>query len=141
LEQSDSLYAFLKKAIGLVSNPSFLRMEDRFYCEGTASVMSYPEFKDITKARSFLKLLEDRKEILDLFNEDMENDGIKVHIGRENVCKYIQDCAVVTCNYEIKDNIVGALGAIGPTRMEYGKVISTVKYISEVLGKVLDALG
>jgi heat-inducible transcriptional repressor len=141
LEQRDSFYAFLKKAMLILSMPNLLSMEERMYFDGTTALMSYPEFRDISKARLFLKLLEEKKDILDLFNEDMENDGIKVHIGRENTCKDIQECSIITCNYKIKDRTVGALGAIGPTRMEYGKIISTLVYISELLGKALEDRG
>ena len=73
--------------------------------------------------------------------EDMETDGVKVHIGKENSCRYIQDCTIITCNYKIKDRTIGALGAIGPTRMEYGKVITVVKYLSHILGNILEDIG
>lgn len=141
LEQRDSFYTFLKKAVLIFSMPSLFKMDERFYFEGTTSLMLLPEFKDIKKARLFLKLFEEKKDIMDLFNEDMEAEGVKVHIGKENTCKYIQECTVVTCNYKINDRTIGALGAIGPTRMEYGRVISAVGYLSEVLGKALENLG
>jgi len=141
LEQSDSFYTFLKKAMLIISTPSLLRMEDRLYFEGATSLMSYPEFSDIRKARLFLKVFEEKKDILDLFNEDMETEGVKIHIGRENACKYIQECTVVTCNYRIRQKTIGVVGAIGPTRMEYGKVISTVDYLSQALGKALETIG
>jgi len=141
LEQRDSFYTFLKKAMQLLSEPTLLKMDDRIYFEGTTSLMSYPEFKDVSKARLFLKLFEEKKDILDLFNEDMEKEGIKVHIGKENSCKYIHEYSVITSNYKVKDRTIGALGAIGPTRMEYGKVISTVSCLSDALGKVLEDLG
>jgi len=141
LQQRDSLYTFFKKAILMLSTPSLLRMEDRIYFEGTTSLMSYPEFEDVKKARLFLKLFEEKKDILDLFNRDMETEGIKVHIGKENTCKAIQECSVITCNYKVKQRTIGILGAIGPTRMEYGKVISAVRYLSEVLGEALENLG
>jgi len=141
LQEHDSFYTFIKKAMLILSMPSLSKMEDSVYLEGAASLMSCPEFRDITKARLFLKLFEDKKEILDLFNEDMDSEGIKVHIGVENVSKHIKDCTVITCNYKVKDRAIGAIGAIGPTRMEYGKVISAVSYLSEVLGKALEELG
>ncbi|MBU1007096.1 MAG: hypothetical protein KKH08_05870, partial [Candidatus Omnitrophica bacterium] len=141
LQEHDSFYTFIKKAMLILAMPSLSKMDDSVYFEGAASLMSCPEFRDITKARLFLKLFEDKKEILDLFNEDMDSEGIKVHIGVENVSKHIKDCTVITCNYKVKDRAIGAIGAIGPTRMEYGKVISAVSYLSEVLGKALEELG
>ncbi|MFH1782299.1 MAG: heat-inducible transcriptional repressor HrcA [Candidatus Omnitrophota bacterium] len=141
LEERDSFYTFLEKAISMLSSANVLRTEDRVYFEGATSVILNPEFQDIKKARLFLKCLEDKKDIVSIFNEDMDREGIKVHIGRENNCKDMQGCAVITCNYKIKDRTIGVLGAIGPTRMEYGKVIPAVKYLSHVLGKVLEDLG
>jgi heat-inducible transcriptional repressor len=141
LQQGDSFYTFLKKAMLILSSPSLLRMEDRMYFEGTTTLMAYPEFRDIRKARLFLKIFEEKKDILDLFDEDMETEGIKVHIGRENAYRSIHECTVITCNYKIRERTIGVMGAIGPTRMEYGKVISAVGYLSQVLGRVLEDLG
>lgn len=141
LQEKDSFYTFLKKAISILSRPGFLRMEDKMYFDGTASLISHPEFEDVNRTRSFLKLFEEKQDILDLFNEDIETDGIKVHIGKENTCKYIQDCSVVTCNYKVRSRTIGVLGAIGPTRMEYGKVMSAVTYLSQTLGRALEDLG
>jgi len=138
LEQRDSFYDFLKKAMHILSSPNLLKMDDRMYFEGAVSLMACPEFRDIKRARLFMRLFEEKDAILNLFNEDMEYEGIKVHIGKENSCKDIQQCTVITCNYKIKNRTIGALGAIGPTRMEYGKVISAVRYLSEVLGKALE---
>ena len=140
LEERDSFYTFLKKAISILSMPTLLKMKDRVYFEGASSVMSYPEFSNVAKARLFLRLFEEEKDILDLFNEDMEQDGIKVHIGKENTCKDIQECTIITCNYMINKRTIGALGAIGPTRMEYGKVIAAISYLSEVLGEALESI-
>ena len=141
LQQSDSFYTFFKKAAAMLSTPGLLGMEDRMYFEGAISLMSYPEFKDISKARLFLKLFEEKKDLLDLFNSDMETEGVKVHIGKENTSNAIQGCTVISCNYKIKQRTIGVLGAIGPTRMEYGRVIAAVRYLSEVLGRVLENLG
>jgi len=138
LEEKDSLYSFLKKAVLLLSSPNILSMEERLYFDGTVSLMSCPEFSDIARARLFLKVFEDSQDILELFNQDMEEEGVKVHIGMENTCKEIQNCSVITCNYKINKRILGAIGAIGPTRMEYGKVISAVSYLSGLLGEALE---
>ncbi|MFA4991243.1 MAG: heat-inducible transcriptional repressor HrcA [Candidatus Omnitrophota bacterium] len=141
LQERDSFYAFLKKAIDIVSLPNLSRMEDHLYCEGLTCMMANPEFKDMSKARLLLRLLEEKKDLFNLLYEDMESEGIKVHIGRENAIKDIQDCSLITCNYKVNGVSIGAIAAVGPTRMEYGKVMATVRYMSEVLGKVLERLG
>jgi len=141
LEERDSFYTFLKRATDILSIPGLFKADDHLYFEGAACIMSHPEFADIRKARLFLRACEDKKGLLNLLNEDMELDGIKIHIGKENIDSEIYNCSVVTSSYKINDVVVGAMAAIGPTRMEYGKVISVLKYISHELGKELEDLG
>ncbi|HAZ09697.1 MAG TPA: heat-inducible transcription repressor HrcA [Candidatus Omnitrophica bacterium] len=141
LEERDSFYIFLKRAADILSVSSLFRADDHLYFDGAACIMSHPEFTDIRKARLFLMACEDKKELLSLLNEDMEHEGINIHIGKENIYNDIQDYSIVTCNYNINGVTVGAIAAMGPTRMEYGKVISVLKHISAELGKALENLG
>lgn len=141
LEERDSFYTFLKRAADILSIPGLFKADDHLYFEGAACIMSHPEFTDIKKARLFLKVCEDKKGLLNLLNEDMGREGIKVHIGKENICDEVQDLSIVTCNYNINGMTVGAIAAMGPTRMEYGKVMSVLRHISRELGKELENLG
>lgn len=140
-EERDSFYAFLKRAIDILSIPGLFRADEHIYMEGVACIMSHPEFTDVRKARLFLSACEDRKSLLNLLNQDMEQDGVKVHIGKENIYNEIHELSVISCNYKVNDMTVGAIAAIGPTRMEYGKVISVIRHISRELGKELENLG
>jgi len=141
LEERDSFYTFLKRAMDILSVPALFRADDHLYFEGAACIMSHPEFTDIRKAGLFLKACEDKKGLLNLLNQDMELEGVKIHIGKENLYNEIQELSIVTCNYKVNDMTVGAIAAIGPTRMEYGKVISVLRHISNELGKELEGLG
>ncbi|MBU1912755.1 MAG: heat-inducible transcriptional repressor HrcA [Candidatus Omnitrophica bacterium] len=141
LEERDSFYTFLKRAADILSVPGLFKADDHLYFDGAACIMSHPEFMDIKKARLFLRACEDKKGLLNLLNQDMELEGVKIHIGKENLYNEIQELSIVTCNYKVNDMTVGAIAAIGPTRMEYGRVISVLKYISNELGKELESLG
>lgn len=141
LEERDSFYTFLKKAADILSLPGLLKTDDHLYFEGAACIMSHPEFSDIKKARLFLRVCEDKKGLLNLLNEDMVREGVKIHIGRENICNEVQELSIVTCNYKINGMTVGAIAAMGPTRMEYGKVMSVLEHVSYELGKELESLG
>jgi len=141
LEERDSFYTFLKRAMDILSVPGLFRADDHLYLDGAACVMSHPEFSDVKKARLFLRACEDKKCILSLLNDDMEREGIKIHIGKENISSDVQELSIITCNYKINGMTAGAIAAIGPTRMEYGKVISVLNHISHELGKELEGLG
>jgi len=141
LGERDTFYTFLRRAMDILSVPGLFRADEHLYFEGAACIMSHPEFTDIKKARLFLRICEEKKGLLTLLDEDMELEGVNVHIGKENAYPEMHDCSVITCNYKVNDMTVGALAAIGPTRMEYGKVISVIKYISSELGKALEEIG
>ena len=141
LEEKDSFYTFLKRATDILSVPGLFRADDHLHFEGAACIMSHPEFTDVRKAGLFLRACEDKKDLLNLLNEDMEREGIKIHIGKENTDSEMQDYSIITYNYKINGATVGAVAAIGPTRMEYGKVMSVLQYISHELGKELENLG
>ena len=141
LEERDSFYTFLKRAMDILSVPNLFRTDEHLYFDGTACIMSHPEFSDVKKARLFLRACEDKKGILNLLNEDMERDGVNIHIGKENICSEIQGLSIVSCNYKVNGMTVGAIAAMGPTRMEYGKVISVIRHVSRELGKELENLG
>jgi heat-inducible transcriptional repressor len=65
------------------------------------------------------------------------NKELEVRIGHENEMEEMQRCSVVIANYSIGDNAVGKIGVLGPTRMEYPRVISTVNIVSDILSKII----
>ena len=67
--------------------------------------------------------------------EDLDTDGVKVHIGKENLCQGMHECSLVISNFKIHDRNLGTLGIIGPRRMTYPKTISTVDYMARVLSE------
>lgn len=103
---------------------------------GAANMLDYPEYSDITKAKSFLAEVESGDYLKKVVTDD---NGVEltVRIGRENDNPELQDCSVVTVNYHIGDETVGSMGVVGPTRMDYGKVVAVLKCMSESLSKVL----
>ena len=80
------------------------------------------------KARQFLSLLDERTSIGRALSESARPYSITVRIGSENELSGIRDCSLVMVSYNVSDTMVGTLGIIGPTRMEYSKVISSISY-------------
>lgn len=141
LEERSSFYDLLKKGIGLILEAPFMKAEGKIYFEGISYIIQKPEFKDISKFGLLLKAIEQERDFLEMLDAEMDEDGVHIHIGQENPFREIQNCSVVTCNYRIGRQVIGSVGAIGPTRMEYDRAVSVVSYISELLGKVLSELG
>jgi len=105
------------------------------YLEGTTNILNYPEFMDIIKAKEFLNVLDEKDFVYKLLNNPMENDGINVQIGNENVMKQIKDCSLVTATYSFGNIVLGTIGVIGPTRMDYAKVISSMNFLKRKLNE------
>ncbi len=114
----------VKDCIGLIYN-------SEVYLEGTANILNYPEFNDIIKAKGLLNLLEEKTVLSELLQGILSRKEISVRIGTENGMEKIENCTVITATYHYDDTILGTIGIIGPTRMEYSRVISILDYMRE----------
>lgn len=109
--------------------------EDRIFLSGATNMLTQPEFKDVEKVKSILDLLEETPTLVKLFTE--APTGIQVRIGTENVVKAINDCSLITATYAIDGKALGTIGILGPTRMEYGKVINLLDHLSKDMALIL----
>jgi heat-inducible transcriptional repressor len=110
---------------------------ERVYMDGAVNILEQPEFKDVERFKPLMGLLEEEENIYDLLKSKADEHGVIVRIGHENKRVPIQVCSVVTANYRIGPNAVGVIGVLGPTRMDYAKVMSVVDYMANYLGKLL----
>ena len=73
---------------------------------------------------------EEKKQLTNLLTDHLdstENQGIQVYIGEETSVQSMKDCSVVTATYELSDGVKGSIGIVGPKRMDYEKVVSTLQ--------------
>lgn len=109
------------------------------YHDGAANILNLPEYNDINKARNFLNTLEEKELLFRVLNE--AQGDVSVSIGKENKYEELQDCSLITATYKINGKTIGSVGVLGPTRMEYNKVIAIVdcmtNNLSEILTKIL----
>jgi heat-inducible transcriptional repressor len=109
--------------------------KDRIFLSGTTNMLIQPEFKDLEKVKSILDLLEEAPALVKMFTGVPE--GIQVRIGSENSVEAISNCSLITASYSIEGKPLGTIGILGPTRMEYGKVISLLDILSKQLGEAM----
>lgn len=103
---------------------------------GGANLLSYPEYSDVEKAKNFLSVLESKDTIRKLIGRDGGME-VTIRIGPENGVPELSDCSIVTARYRVGDNSSGTLGIIGPTRMNYNRVISVLDFMGRALSEVL----
>lgn len=113
------------------------RQEQKVFLGGTKQLLNQPEFRDVERVRNLLGILEEEK-VLKVLLQGGEDSGLKVTIGSENKFTGIQDCSMVQATYRLNGQIVGTMAVLGPTRMEYGKVISVMDYLHKYLKTILD---
>ena len=98
----------------------------------------YPELSDNGKASELIQTLEEKQMLAELVTETLNKDdkGIQVYIGSESPIQSMKDCSVVTATYELGQGLQGTIGIIGPKRMDYENVMSTLKTLMEQLDDV-----
>ena len=108
-----------------------LEPDGDFYFSGAPNVVQNPDFNSQEKVGRILELF-DRKDILIRVLSDQNKDGVSIVIGEENSEELMKNCSMITTSYQI-DGAKGTLAVIGPTRMQYAKLISLVQFISDTL--------
>ena len=111
--------------------------EQRVFLGGTKQLLNQPEFRDVERVKSLLGILEEEKVVRDLLVAG-EDSGLKITIGTENKFTGIQDCSMVQATYRLNGKIVGTMAVLGPTRMEYGKVITVMDYLHKYLKTIFE---
>lgn len=109
--------------------------KERVYLRGATKIMNQPEFRDVDKVKDILELLERNEQLIHLFGAPAE--GLTVRIGQENQLDAIKQCSIITTSYSLGGKPVGMVGILGPTRMEYSKVITVLNYLAEGLSQML----
>lgn len=107
--------------------------DGQFYTSGGTNLLGYKEFGEI--ARDLLLTMADREQLLGVIGS--KNDAIFITIGKENSRSELADTSVVVTKYRIGEENSGAIGVIGPVRMDYAKMIPHLEYFTQTLGKLL----
>lgn len=110
------------------------------YSDGITKILNFPEYKDVDKAREFISFIENKDLVVDILLNNILTQDVDIIIGNENIYAPIKDCSIVTATYSLDGRIIGKIGVIGPTRMEYGRIISTIKLFSENITEIVDML-
>ena len=109
------------------------------YTSGTTNMLKYPELGNIEQTTKLLEALEERQGLDELIDESMRvenSNGIQVYIGEEAPVSNMKDCSIVTATYELEEGARGTIGIIGPKRMDYQKVVSTLKNLTGELDTI-----
>ena len=110
--------------------------ENRLFCKGTSYIAGYPDYQDLNKIRNILATLEEQEQLMELINRNLQK-RIDILIGHEIACEDMHGCSLVLSQYKTKKGVSGRIAILGPTRMEYDRVVSTLQYFSQLMGEIL----
>lgn len=115
--------------------------EPEVIIKGRANLFELPEFSEVKRTKELVRALEEKKLIVEMLEQVSLAAGAKVIIGEENMIGAMKDCSIITSTYGSKDMNMGTLGVIGPTRMDYARLIPVVRYTSELISECLSRYG
>ena len=140
LPGQSELIAAVVKVIGRVAKEN---EQLQLHLSGTKNILAFPEFSDVKKAKTLMQTLEEKEVLQNLLSGGKDNGSdIQIYIGAETGIEEMKDCSVITTSYKFDDGIEGSIAILGPTRMNYEQVISTLngiaKNIEETVAKLRD---
>ena len=107
--------------------------------EGVNRLLEYPEYKNLDKLQKMISTIENKEDIIRAVSTiDQSDDDTKIFIGSENMVKIMDDSTLIYKNLKLNGKTIGAIGIIGPCRMDYSKVLSTIDQLSEEISKLSD---
>lgn len=121
-----------------VFDPDQPGVRDDYVLAGQTNLMGFQEFASVERLRALFESLQQKRELLFLFESCLEGEGVQVFIGDESSYEVLDDCSVVTATYSLGGEVVGTLGVIGPTRMAYSRIIPLVDTTARLLGAALE---
>ena len=104
---------------------------------GAQNLLDQPEFHDLRKLRSILRIVEEQKRLYELAAESLNSEGTNVRIGHELGTDEISECSLVAVPYKIGNRAVGMLAILGPRRMPYGRLMALAGSTADSLGQHL----
>ena len=108
------------------------------YHDGLVNVLNQPEFEDADKVRQVMGILEGHSLLDPILARAMDATGIQIIIGGEGSSEEMGAVSLVLSSYGMPDKAIGVLGVLGPMRMWYGRAISTVRYVTQLMDALVD---
>ncbi len=112
--------------------------EDGFVVVGQTHLMGYEQLSNVDKLRQLFAAFSAKRDILHLLDRCLCARGVQIFVGQESGYQVLDECSVVSAPYSVQGDVIGVLGVIGPTRMQYDRVIPIVDITAKLLGAALN---
>lgn len=113
---------------------------DNIFVDGLSGACNLPDFVSINQIKKILKAIEDKHLMLKILHQVNDSPKVQVFVGMENILPAMKDLSMVACTYSDKRDVRGTIGIIGPTRMNYKKLIPIVDYTAKTMTQILSEI-
>jgi heat-inducible transcriptional repressor len=143
LEQERTQYdALASRALKLGAEATDVSSDEKVVIEGTGTFLETPEFaEDVRRMRALFRALDEKHRLLALLDRVQRAREMQIFIGAESEFSSQGDVSLIASPYGAGDSVLGSVGVIGPTRMNYQRVIPLVNFTAQALSRVLDRAG
>jgi heat-inducible transcriptional repressor len=127
----------LAHAIRLGKKAFELNQPGEMLIDGQMNLLLDSHFHEQSSVRSLIDAFEQKSAIMKILDDSMKHKGVHIFIGIEIDLKQLQDCSLITASYRNNQNVLGSIGVVGPTSMDYKRIISMVDYTAKILSKTI----
>ena len=121
---------------GMLAECDAARARDVYY-DGIQNILAQPEFGQGDRIREMVGMLEDRTRLAEMLPPELRDGEVHVAIGNENRIESLRGCSLVFGRYGTPGGVVGYVGVVGPTRMDYGRSIGAVRYVGRLMSDLV----
>lgn len=140
LREETTIGPFHDEIVELLARSLAQSGAEKVYLDGTLHLFEQPEFRDVDRVKLLLGFLEQDDTLSSILSQAARRSGVQITIGHEHQQAEMQECSMVTATYSIGGDVIGTVGVVGPTRLDYSKVVSAVGVMAESLSEVLTQL-
>ena len=138
LEEEKVLFdQMLFQALTLSQKALQAEEDGELYVEGASQILDYPEFADLEKIRALFRAFEEKQQLIKLLDESLASAGVKIFISPETTFPEVE-WSLVTSIFQRDQEPIGALGIIGPMRMNYVRIIPLVQFTANMMSGILN---
>ena len=140
LKRVSFLTHLLQELVDAERLAEFLEDEPELFIEGAFRIFEQPEFQDLAKMRMLLQAFDEKDDFELIFQKDLEEEGIHVHIGSENASGDLEGVSLVVKDCYLGQTPIGGIAVVGPTRMKYPKVVAVVDFVADSVTETMKKL-
>ncbi len=114
-----------------------VKPDENVVISGEVNLLNYADATGMGQLRQLFQAFSDKQDIMHLLDKSINAEGVNIFLGEESGYEILGDCSLVTSSYSVDGEVVGVLGVIGPTRMQYDKVVPMVDITAKLLSAAL----